>query len=83
MINWIGVDIQNASPGVPRETSCNVSHKFFIANSCTIFSHIHIINLFLLQHGLFVQIKKTTEKKWEINKSAFTEYTKEETYSGI
>ena len=38
--------------------------------------------MFLLQHGLFVKIKKL-QKKNEINKCTFTEYTKEETYSGI
>ena len=26
---------------------------------------------------------KKLQKKWKINESAFTEYTKEETYSGI
>ena len=39
--------------------------------------------MFLLQHGLFVKIKKKKQKKKEINKRTFTEYTKEETYSGI
>ena len=59
----------------PINFSSQIAVQFFLTFT--------LFNLFLLQHGLFVQIKKTTEKKWEINKSAFTEYTKEETYSGI
>ena len=43
LINWIGSDIQNAPLSVLRETSFNVSHTFFIAISCTFFSHSHYL----------------------------------------